>query len=58
MNILLTGASGFLGQHLVDKIANEIDKINEANNYEATKLYQLFEFSFENCGSELIYNKL
>ena len=32
MNILLTGAHGFLGQHLVDKIAREINEIN----------YQLF----------------
>jgi len=32
MNILLTGAHGFLGHHLVDKIAREIDEIS----------YQLF----------------
>ena len=41
MNILLTGGNGFLGQHLVDKIAYEIDKINEVKNYEGTKPYQL-----------------
>ena len=49
MNILLTGASGFLGTHLVDKIANEIGGINELveqhfeiNGYDDTKIYKLF----------------
>ncbi len=49
MNILLTGASGFLGTHLVDKIADEIRDINELvrrhfeiNGYDDTKIYKLF----------------
>ena len=49
MNILLTGASGFLGTHLVDKIADEIGSINdlvhqhfEISGYDDTKLYKLF----------------
>ena len=49
MNILLTGASGFLGAHVVDKIADETSSINdlvqqhfEINGYDDTKLYKLF----------------
>ena len=42
MNILLTGASGFLGHHLVDKMALEIDKINKQKEYYGDDLYQLF----------------
>ena len=49
MNILLTGASGFLGNHLVDKMADEIGSINELvrrhfeiNGYDDTKLYKIF----------------
>jgi GDP-L-fucose synthase len=42
MNILLTGANGFLGQHVVELMADEIGKINEINNHDGTKLYQLF----------------
>ena len=49
MNILLTGAHGFLGNHLVEKIADEISSINdlvhrhfEISGYDDTKLYQIF----------------
>ena len=49
MNILLTGANGFLGTHLVDKMADEISNLNELvhqhfeiSGYDDTKLYQLF----------------
>ena len=42
MNILLTGASGFLGHHLVDKMALEIDKINKQKEYYGDDLYRLF----------------
>lgn len=41
-NILLTGASGFVGHHLVDLIADKIDKINKQRNYEGNALYHLF----------------
>jgi GDP-L-fucose synthase len=41
MNILLTGANGFLGHHLVDKIAYEIGKINQTQNYNGEDPYQL-----------------
>ena len=33
MNILLTGAHGFLGQHLVGRIVDEIGHLNEVNDY-------------------------
>ncbi len=49
MNILLTGANGFLGTHLVDKIADKIGAANELvrqhfeiNGYDDTKIYKLF----------------
>ena len=42
MNILLTGASGFLGHHLVDRIAYEIDLINNQKDYYGDDLYKLF----------------
>ncbi len=42
MNILLTGASGFLGHHLVDKMALEIDKTNEQKEYYGDDLFRLF----------------
>ena len=42
MNILLTGANGFLGHHLVDKISHEINAINKEKNYYGDDLYQLF----------------
>ena len=42
MNILLTGASGFLGHHLADKMALEIDKINEQKEYYGDDLFRLF----------------
>ena len=49
MNILVTGANGFLGNHLVEKIAEEMCNINELvqehfeiNGYDDTKLYKLF----------------
>ena len=42
MNILLTGASGFLGHHMVKRITQEIEKINEQKNYEGQELYKLF----------------
>jgi len=42
MNILLTGANGFLGHHLVDKIAHEIGEINEQKHYDGEGIYRLF----------------
>jgi len=49
MNILLTGAHGFLGTHLGDKMADETSVVNnlvqqhfEINGYDDTKLYNLF----------------
>ncbi len=42
MNILLTGAHGFLGKHLVERIADKIGQINKVNYYDKTKSYKLF----------------
>ena len=42
MNILLTGSTGFLGHHLVDKITHEIEEINKQKNYDGEDIYQLF----------------
>ncbi len=45
MNILLTGANGFLGHHLVNRISEEINKINGQNSrqpyYDPDDLYKL-----------------